>query len=251
MLRSKIFLLIIFLFINHQSLTTNHVYAVDATSSADSDLTGADLKDKLETLKLQIASKAAKLKSEINQKLQNKVYLGVIKTKSSSSLTLAVEAGTKIVSFNQFTQFESQIKRNKVAIKTLLEEDYIAALGDIDDTGVLTAKKIILYPSPKGANKVFIWGQIISVDKNLTLLNKEGKNMIVEVNSQTDLEKNGEKVSLSVLTKNNLVIIVGYLEEEKLIADFIYIYSQPAFLKPKKVATPSAEASKSATQKSP
>ena len=81
-------------------------YAMDSTPSAN-------IKAKLEELKQEIASKAAKLKQEINLKLQNKAFIGTIKTKSINSITLASNTGSKIISLNQDTQYASRIKNTK------------------------------------------------------------------------------------------------------------------------------------------
>lgn len=233
---------LIFLLLFAVTCTLSTTYAADSTPSAD-------LKDKLSELQREIASKAAQLKQQVNKNLQNKAYTGLVKTKSDNSLTLVSEGGAKIVSLNQDTEFDSNIRKiTKYSLKTLKIDDFIAALGDVDENEVLTAQRIIL-SSPPQDSKIHLWGQVISIaDELITLTTKEGKNITVGVTSRTDLEKDDKSVSLSTLIKNNFVIITGVMgKNEILSADFIYIYSQPAFLKPKKVATPSAETTKSAT----
>lgn len=218
-------------------------YAAESTPAAD-------LKEKLSQLQKDIASKAAKLKQEINQKLQNKAYVGLVKSSSATSLTLANDHGAKIVSLNQDSEFSSHHKKViRYSLKTLKEDDFVAALGDVDENGVLTARKIILWPTPPPEAKIHLWGQVISLSDNLiTLTTKDGKSVTVSVTSETNLEKDGKEVSLAQVLKNNFVIVTGVMgEEETLLADFIYLYSQPAFLKPKKIATPSAQASSSAS----
>lgn len=190
----------------------------------------ADIKSKLEELKKEIASKAAKLKQEVNRKLQDKAYVGLVKTKTDSSLTLAARSGAKIVNINQDTIFESLVKqRTKFSLKTLAEEDYIAALGDIDETQVLTAKKIVLLPKEEDTPKSFLWGQVIAISDNLiTIKDRSLKNIAVSSPS-------------SDLRINDFVILTGYLNKNGIFeAGFVYVIPQGGFLKPKKVATPSA-----------
>src|SRR3989344_1368803 len=147
------------------------VHAVDSTPSAD-------IRSKLEELKKDIASRAAKLKQEVTSKLKDKAYVGKIKSKSDTSATLATKNGPKIVNINQDTEFESNIKNKKYSPKLVSEEDYIVTLGDVDETGVLTAKRIILLPSPGSLEKTFLWGQVISSsDKLVTIKNKNSKNI--------------------------------------------------------------------------
>lgn len=206
--------------------------AADSTPSAD-------IKSKLEELKKEIASKAAKLKQEVGQRLMNKTYIGSVKTNSQTSLTLAAASGPKIVSINQDTIFESQVKsKQKFSQKGLSEESYVAALGDSDETGVLTAKKIILLPTPGSEPKTHLWGQIISIsDKLITLKDRDFK--VVAVSLPT-----GSKVSL-----NDFVILTGHKNKNDIFdAGFVYVIPQGGIIKPKKVATPAAQtATKSAT----
>lgn len=216
-------------------------YAADSTPSAD-------IKAKLEELKKEIASKAAKLKQEVDRKLKDKAYVGKVKTTSESSLTLAAITGPRIVSINQDTVFESNIKSKKrFSAKTMAEEDYIAALGDSDETGVLLAKKIILLPTPSFGPKTFLWGQIVSISEKLvTLKTKDSKNISVSLPLAS-------KVKL-----NDFVILIGQLDKNEIFkSKFVYTIPQGGILKPKKVVNPeqsrgvtsSAQASPSATPK--
>jgi len=197
--------IIIIIFITPSAL------ALDSTPSAD-------IKSKLEELKKEIASKAAKLKQEVNRKLKDKAYAGQVKSKSNTSLTLAAGSGPKIVSLNQDTVYESKLKGKKLSAKTLTEEDYLAALGDVDETGVLTAKKIILLPQPKAgqplADKTYLWGQIISIsDKLITLKDKDAKNVAVSLDSE------------SIVKLNNFVILTGTKNKNEIFeAGFVYVF---------------------------
>ena len=216
--------------------------ALDSTPSAD-------IKAKLEDLKKEIASKAAQLKQLVDQKLKDKTYIGTLKTKSASALTLATRNGPRIVNSNQDTVFESQVKGGgKFSQKTLTEEDYLAALGDVDETQVLTAKKIILMPQPKtgsSADKTYLWGQILSIsDKLVTLKDRNLKNIAVSAVS--------DKISVG-----EFVILTGTFGKNDIFeAQFTYVIPQGGFIKPKKQATPSAQiathsASPSASKRKP
>lgn len=220
------------------------VYAVDSTPAAD-------IKTKLEELKREIASKAAALKLEVNKKLKDKVYIGKVKLKSETSLTLTTDGGPKIVSINQDTQFVSRVKGKKYSQKLILAEDYLAALGDIDEIENLTAKKIILLPTPSSEAKTYLWGQIIAVsDKLTTLKDKNAKNIAVSLTNPSNV-KVGDFVILTGRASKNDVFK----------AEFVYTIPQGGSFKSKKVvypvlngagATPSAKvASTSSTPKTP
>ena len=206
-------------------------YAADSTPSAD-------IKGKLDELKKEIASKAAKLKEQVDRKLKNKAYVGKIKTRSDTSITIAVRSGPKIISINQDTNFDSNVKgKQKFSAKTISEEDYVATLGDIDETGVMTAKKIILLSTSNSQPKTYLWGQIISVsDKLVILKSRDLKNVAVS------MPPNNVKL-------NDFVILTGSLNEQSsssgkneiFEAGFVYVIPQGGIIKPKKIATPSVQ----------
>lgn len=215
-------------------------FALDSTPSAD-------IQKKLQELKAEIASKAAKLKTEVNRKLQNKAYIGIVKSKSETSITLASKTATKMISVNQDTLYEDKnptkkgTKKVTQSIKTLKEEINIAALGDVDDTGVLHAKKvIILNPITYTLNpKTYLWGQIISESDDLiTVKNKEDKNETVSI---TEIK--------TKFKTDDFVIITGIKGKNEIIeASFLYVIPKGAVLKPK-VATPSAKSATSSGKK--
>lgn len=234
-LRFKIFLIFFVLFINHKSLFINPVFAAESSPSAD-------IKTKVQQFIKDSASKAAQLKKELEKSLQNRAYVGKIihpssggKTKSDATITLASKNGPRIININQDSEFESQVKGKKYSQKLISEEDYVAALGDIDETQVLTAKKIILLPKPKETNKAYLWGQVAAIsDRLITLKTRDLKNVSVSLD---------QKVKL-----NDFVILTGVKNKNEIFeADFLYVIPQGGFLKPKKISTPSAQiATKSA-----
>lgn len=197
------------------------VYAADSTPSAD-------IRAKLEELKKEIASKAAQIKQQINRKLNDKAYVGSVKSTSDTSITLAADSGPRIVSINQDTVFESEIKsKKKFSQATVSTEDYLAALGDTDETGVLTAKKIVLL-KPNDTPKTYLWGQIISIsDKLITLRTNDFKNIAATLPT-TDEAK-----------LNDFVILTGNKNKNDIFeAGFVYVIPQGEFIKPKKVVYP-------------
>lgn len=159
-LQATVYSLILFLLLPVASCLWP-VYAADSTPSAD-------IKIKLEELKKEIASKAAKLKQAVSQKLTNKAYVGKVENATETSATLFTKSGAKIITINQDTVFESRIKTKKKFTR-LSPGDYVASLGDIDDTGVLTAKKIMLMPPPP-QQKNYLRGEIVSVSGSLVIL---------------------------------------------------------------------------------
>lgn len=210
------------------------VIAAESTPSAA-------VKDKLQALQTEIASKAAKLKTEISKKLQNKAYIGIVKSKSASTLTLAARSGTKVVNINQDTIYDpvsltTSPRSGGGAGKkgALKEENYIAALGDVDETGVLTARKIVLLANGQPQSKTVLWGQLISISDNLaTISDKSGKNIALSLKTPTPVKQ------------NQFIIVSGYFGKNDILnAKFLFVIPGKENIK---TASPSAEASKSAT----
>ena len=70
--------------------------------------------------------------------------------------------------------------------KLLTEEDFIAALGDVDETGVLTAKKVILQHSLNTEQKTYLWGQVLTnAGKLTTIKDKDSKTQSISIDDST------------------------------------------------------------------
>lgn len=231
-----------------QAFYLSPVYAADSTPSADPLRSEASIKSKLEQLKLSIASKAASLKSEISQKLSNKSYIGNVKSISENFITLEASPSAKQVKINQDTVYESNIAKIKYSLKKVAVGDYVAALGDVDETQVLNAKKIVLLPPNEKKTKI-VWGQIYVFGDVMRIKTREGKNVQVIFSDQTTWQKGEDKITTSKVKLNDFVIVVGSSKDEKINASFVYIIPTGGYLKPKKISTPSAQIATPATKK--
>lgn len=172
-------------------------YAAESTPSSS-------IQAKLEELKSSIASKAANLKQEINKKLDNKFFTGIVQTKSVNALTLLVKNETKNIVTNEDTIFPK---------KTLDKDMYIAALGEIDDQGFLHAKKIVLLPkSEVGSRKTYLWGRIASEEDNLIILEvKDKKKVPLSATKIKTQYKIGDRVIVTGYRGNDSIIEASFL----------------------------------------
>ena len=202
---------LLFFLLSTVTCTLSTVLAADSTPSAD-------IKIKLDELKKEIASKAAILKQDVDKKLTNKVFVGKIKTKSPTAITIATKNGPKIVNINQDTQFVAEVKGKKYSQKLISEEDFVASLGDMDENQVLTAKKIVLLnPIPYTLTpKTYLWGQVVAIsDKLVTLKTRDLKNIAIVRPSPN-------------IKVNDFVILTGNFNKNDIFAaEFVYVI-QPA-----------------------
>ncbi len=207
------------------------VYAADATPSA--------LQSKLKALQEEIASRAASLKKEINNKLQNKVYIGKISEKNSDSLKLATSQGEREVMINEFTEYFDD-KDKKLTVKNISLENSIAALGDINDKEILTAKRIIKLASTSAEEKKIFGGTVSSIDpQTLTLKTIEGQASLT-LSAQTNYQFGDQEALRSDIKLGKQVVVVSVNNKSR----FVYMVPS-AESSPLPKPSPSASASAS------
>ncbi len=240
------------------SAEAEFAYALDATPSASTVGLSETLKNKINDLKSEIASKAAVLKLEMGKKLQNKAIAGLITEVSDDRITIKTINGERTILTNTYTVITSSVVSPKskgknvssppLAVKDLLNGDFISALGDLDDKNNLVAKKIIKSEAPKWVEKIqFEWGQIVSKsDPYINLKNKDGHDLKILTSSNTDYFLGSEEASLLDAKEGKFLIVRAKPGENIWPADFIYFLPRPGFIHPeKKSASGSAEASAS------
>lgn len=198
-----------FLFFTLHSSLYTPALAVESTPSAD-------IQQKLDDLKTAIASKAAKLKQEIHRKLENKAFVGEVLSKSGNSLTLRVKEASKNAVVSQDTIYGELGKpKSKFSFKTLDKGMRIATLGEIDDTGTLHAKKIVLLGVAKSEQqKAIIWGQIISEEDNLLVTQTKNKQVVPVSTLKIDTK----------FKLRDFAIVAGYKNKNDILeANFLHI----------------------------
>lgn len=207
-------------------------------ASAAESTPSSDIKLKLKALQEEIASKAAKFKEEIKKKLQNKAFVGFVKSKSKNTLTLATKSGVKMVTVNDFTSFEGKGVKNLSHLKS---DDFLATLGDVDDNDVLTAKKIVKLSPPPKITTTVLFGKVVSVEENTVIIRQVADTTSFLLGKGTlykyGLDKEG---AVSNLQAGKPIIVV--LEEQEKIKQARLIYIYPHGINPPKTikeSTPS------------
>lgn len=203
-----------------------------------------ETKAKIEEIKKGVASKAAELKQEVNEKLQNKAFIGIVSTVSTNSITLTTPAGAKIITLNQDTVYEDVKKTN------IKEGNYIATLGDIDDTGVLTAKKVVGLPKDDQEIKEVIIGEVSdNKDNVISVKQKDGQIIKINTSKNTSLKYGAKKIKLEDIRVNLKVVVTGYSEEEEINSSTVFVISDTTLDSEVKIASESAKATPSSSPK--
>lgn len=231
------------------------IYA-DSTLSASvlSATTSPSLKQKLEELKKEVASKAAIMKLETKQKLENKVFVGTVSSNDGQTIILSTRNGLKTVNIDEYTNFQSKIKTVKktaLIAKNIAEGDYVATLGDVDDKGILVAKKVVKLEKIATDGAKLVLGKIESVSSpTLTLKLPTNNTLLKVITSPTTYFFIGQtEASIQDAKTDKLLIAKGeQLRDGSIKARFVYFYPTGT-VKAVKIASPSSATSPSATSK--
>lgn len=215
--------------------------ALDSTQSASP---STSLQTKLKELQAEIASKASELKAEVSGRLQNKAYVGQIKSKTAESLILTIRGIDKGVKVNEFTEFifiPKIVSKTKLSIKNLEEKNYIVALGDIDETEVLNAKKIFKIDPPQEIKKIY-FGEVLAVNENMITL-KTDKNLAVSTTNQTDFKNSKGDSNLEDIKIGQKIVVSGVEKNNIIKASLVYTFSSSSNIKIK-TSSPSSQIKK-------
>lgn len=195
-------------------------YATDSTPSSS-------IQSKLKALQEEIASRAANIKNEVSKRLFNKAYTGAITNKDGLSLTINLKTGTGNIIVNEFTEYIIKSKKlvGDAGLKNLAVADNIAALGDVDDKGVLTAKRIIKITKPLIPKKI-IHGNLASITtSSATLKDPQNNQISLNFDKNTNYQIGKSDGNFTDIKLNKWIIAVTEeINPQTLLAKFIYIF---------------------------
>lgn len=228
-----------FAFLYPNPYTLNPAFATDSSPSAS-------IQSKLKDLQAEIASRAAAIKNEVSKKLLNKAYTGIIKNKGNASLTVNLKTDDGNINVSEFTEYiiKSKTLIGDNGLKNLNVSDSIAALGDIDDKGALTAKRIIKLTKPVILKKV-IHGSLVSVATASAILKtNQNDQFAIIFDKNTDYQIGKTDGNFKDITANQWIIAVvepiapaptstTENQPQTLLAKFVYIFPTTLSAKPK------------------
>lgn len=230
------------------ALTIRYMLYPVPSYAQDSSPSGS-LIQKLNDLKNDIASKAAQIKNEVTQKVQNKAIIGSIINISDTEVTIQTLNAAKIIRYDEFTEILGA-KNKKIEIDTLEIDDKIAALGDVDDKNNLVAQRLIYLENFASNSAVLLWGQIQKTSGNvITVKTQSGDTKNLITNFQTNFFLGNEEASI-LDTKVEKFLVARALTQKdgSLKARYIYFIPSKGFTKPTE-KSPNKSATSSASQK--
>lgn len=204
--------------------------SIAVESSASSNL----IQQKLDELKISIASRAAKIKEDLTKRLQNKILVGEVLSTEAKLIQISSDNETRNIITSEYTD----IPKAKI-----VGGDYLIALGEIDDKNNLVARKVLVTVRPQELEQKIIWGEIALVQKDiLNFKPKESTLSGLLVDKNTNIASTSKDLSLTDIKEGTIVVAVGTQRQDKLQTRFITVIANKTIKLPK-----SAVASSSAT----
>ena len=144
---------------------------------------------------------------------------------------MTTKSGDEVVKVNEYTIYES--KARKPALDDLDKNDYIAALGDLDDKSILVAKKIVWLPKPNEDSKTFFWGQVQSITGiTVAIKDRDSKRQNILISAKTDFGVDNDDAILADVKATKFIAGEGTKDNKGNIkADFVYIIPAGGVLK--------------------
>ena len=230
-------LFLIFVFLYPSPFTLYPAFATNSTPSAD-------IKFKLEELKREIASRAAKIKEELSKKLQNKAIPGEVLSIDDKKITIQTRLGQTIVLTNEDTIFQKN--NSKIDLKSIKPKDYIVSLGELDDKNNLIAKKIVVIQKKDPSSKIISWAEVRSINGSVIKIKLPDGNEVNLNSTDSKLQNSKGDGDLSQINFGTTIILVGSRKEEKTVdARFIYIAGRKTVIPKTALKNSSASATKS------
>lgn len=214
-------------------------FAAEATKSATQ---SSSLIQKINELKAEIASKASLIKLEVNKKLQNKAYFGLITEINDQKITIQTKELKQNLILNEYTEFQTAKKKPNLADFEIKMP--IVAIGDIDDKGNLVARKVIKLKDEELNSKIALRGIIETINGNKIVIKlNSAEKITLNISAKTLINLGGSESNSSEIKISKTVIASGILKDNILKTSFIYIIPTNSIIKQPKEklnSTPSA-----------
>jgi len=129
----------------------------DATNSADLDTIKENVKKRIQEV--------VKVKGDVDITKRQVAYFGLIKQLANTTISIESADGVKLASTSSTTTFIHLPDSRAVKLEDLAIDDYVIALGMVDESEVLISERVITQSEPpkKPANDTY-FGRVVSYD---------------------------------------------------------------------------------------
>lgn len=161
-------------------------------------------------------------------------------------MLVETKSGKHSILTNEYTIYQnsSSLKKKTITLKDISSGDSVVSLGDVDDKGNLTAKKIIKIDPVASPSAQFIAGQVSAVNgSSFTVKTAKNESVTVTTSGDTNIFLGSEEGSLSDIKSTRNIVAKGKYTEDQTTLSAIFVYIVPVYknMKPesKKESTPS------------
>lgn len=127
----------------------------------------------------------------------------------ANQCTLKVADQNQTVLVDQYTTFQNTLSSKQITFKNIASNDYLVALGDLDDSGNLVAKKIVRMDPPSLDQNKIVKGQLQSISgQYLDVQTKQGVNQILTTGDTTFNQDSGPIQKSNLKTGQNIVAVL-------------------------------------------
>jgi hypothetical protein len=183
------------------------------------------MENKINSLKNEIASRAAEIKGEVNKKVQNKVYAGMVSDISGNQITLNTKNGDRIVRVNEYTSYSSNVSQTLTSLSQISVNDFMVALGDVDDKNTLVAKKVLRDKPTLTTQNPPLFATIKSTtDSAITITTQDKKQLDLTISASILFKLTSKKALITDLLIGKAIIYITKGNDNT--PQFIYLITQ-------------------------
>ncbi len=184
------------------------------------DSVSSSVDDKVQGLRDTVKEKVKEQIDEI-KKDNKKGFAGTVDKIADQTLTIQTKDGPVVITTNKETEIINEEKQT-IGLEDIKLEDYLIAMGYLNQEAVLAAKRLVLTPKPDQDNREVAAGIVTDISENGQLVTLKNDNKIktytILINSKTEInqKKDGqiEKSQFKNIVKGDFLIAIGTPEEE-------------------------------------
>ena len=175
-----------------------------------------------------VKQKVAEELAQIKQAVSKKAFLGTISSKNAATFNIANylnQNRSAIVSTDTVIKLKNGSDGTPADLKT---GDYILIMGDVDSTGNMTAKRLLVIAPPAVDKRASYWGKVTATGSTVTIDKLTAKLVSDTYISTTNAGKTVKLKTSDIKVGNTVVMITKTGTSIVPVVTDLYIFPAPA-----------------------
>lgn len=210
-----------------------------ATPTEKESTSSADIQENVDSVRKEIEKKVAEKLDKITT--QKRGYFGKISDLFNKTVVLTLRTQDLTVKINEETEIVN-ISRQKVNFDGLEIGSWVIVLGELDQEGVLTAKRVVGIKNPEESpSREALLVKVTEVgEKSLKVEKNDGSTLTVSIDKKTKISrKNDEKAIIKDISAGDKIIVIGTSKKEgEILAKIIFLFGSIKKSTPSPTSTP-------------